>query len=64
MSRVGFEPTIRASERAKAVHALDCSVTVTGATTVILLKVKRCFSRDTIIKQRKEYTRMYTLVIE
>jgi hypothetical protein len=30
MPHVGFEPTIPASERAKAVHALDRSVTVTG----------------------------------
>jgi hypothetical protein len=30
MPWVGFEPMIPASERAKAVHALDCSVTVTG----------------------------------
>jgi hypothetical protein len=28
---VGFEPTIRASERAKTVHALDREATVTGA---------------------------------
>jgi hypothetical protein len=27
---VGFEPTIRASERAKTVYALDRSATVTG----------------------------------
>jgi hypothetical protein len=27
---VGFEPTIPASERAKTVHALDRSATVTG----------------------------------
>jgi hypothetical protein len=27
---VGFEPTIPASERAKTVHALDCSATVAG----------------------------------
>jgi hypothetical protein len=30
MPRVGFEPTITASERAKTVHALDRSGTVTG----------------------------------
>jgi hypothetical protein len=30
MSLVGFEPTIAASERAKTVHALDISATVTG----------------------------------
>jgi hypothetical protein len=30
---VGFEPTIPASERAKAVHALDSSATVTGLLT-------------------------------
>jgi hypothetical protein len=30
MRCVGFEPTIPASERAKTVHALDRSATVTG----------------------------------
>jgi hypothetical protein len=30
MPCVGFEPTIPASERAKAVHSLDRSATVTG----------------------------------
>jgi hypothetical protein len=30
MSCMGFEPTIPVSERAKIVHALDRSVTVTG----------------------------------
>jgi hypothetical protein len=30
MPCVGFEPTIPASERAKTVHALDRSTTVTG----------------------------------
>jgi hypothetical protein len=30
MPRVGFEPTITASELAKTVHALDSSATVTG----------------------------------
>jgi hypothetical protein len=30
MPEVGFEPTITASERAKTVHALDHSATVTG----------------------------------
>jgi hypothetical protein len=30
MPWVGFEPTIPASDRAKTVHALDCSATVTG----------------------------------
>jgi hypothetical protein len=31
MPWLGFEPTIPASERAKTVHALDCSATVTGS---------------------------------
>jgi hypothetical protein len=31
---VGFEPTIPASERAKTVHALDSSATVTGTTEI------------------------------
>jgi hypothetical protein len=30
MPWVGFEHTVPASERAKTVHALDCSATVTG----------------------------------
>jgi hypothetical protein len=30
MPYVGFKPTIQASKRAKTVHALDCSATVTG----------------------------------
>jgi hypothetical protein len=30
---MGFEPTIPASERAKTVHALDHSATVTGLQT-------------------------------
>jgi hypothetical protein len=30
MPEAGFEPTILASERAKTVHALDRSATVTG----------------------------------
>jgi FAD synthase len=30
LASVGFEPTITASERAKTVHALDRSATVTG----------------------------------
>jgi hypothetical protein len=32
MTRVGFELTIPASERAKTVHALDRAATVTGIT--------------------------------
>jgi hypothetical protein len=30
MPRVGFEPTIPASERTKAIYALDRAATVTG----------------------------------
>jgi hypothetical protein len=33
MPWVGFEYTIPASERAKAMHALDCSAIVTGEET-------------------------------
>jgi hypothetical protein len=33
MSCVGFEPTVPASKRAKRVHALDGSATVTGLHT-------------------------------
>jgi hypothetical protein len=39
MPWVGSEPMIPASERAKIVHALDCSATVTGAWNVTSLKI-------------------------
>jgi hypothetical protein len=44
MPRVGLEPTILASERAKAVHALDRSTTVTGGiiSVFILICVVLC----------------------
>jgi hypothetical protein len=35
---VGFELTIPASERAKTVHALDRSATVTGSQLLLLAK--------------------------
>jgi hypothetical protein len=35
MSLVGFEPTIPAPKRAKTVHALDDSATVTGEWTTV-----------------------------
>jgi hypothetical protein len=38
MPWVGLEPTILASERAKTVHALDRSATVTGKTPIQDLK--------------------------
>jgi hypothetical protein len=34
MPLVGFETTVPASERAKAVHALDRSATVTGTVNI------------------------------
>jgi hypothetical protein len=34
MPYMGFEPTIPASERAKTVHALERSATVTGAANI------------------------------
>jgi hypothetical protein len=45
MPCVGFEPTIPVSERAKTVHALDRSVTVTGYDLFSHPKVKREASR-------------------
>jgi hypothetical protein len=39
MPRVGLEPTITASERAKTVHVLDRSATVTGSLRYIELKL-------------------------
>jgi hypothetical protein len=39
MPFVGFEPTIPVSERAKTVHALDRSVTVTGTEYVGIQKM-------------------------
>jgi hypothetical protein len=38
MHCVGIEPTIPASERAKIVHALDLSVTMTGSLEVTPIK--------------------------
>jgi hypothetical protein len=35
MPEAEFEPTITASERAKAVHVLDISATVTGKKAII-----------------------------
>jgi hypothetical protein len=40
MPRVGFEPTIPASKRAKTVHALDNSATVTGLVESVNDKLK------------------------
>jgi hypothetical protein len=39
MPRVGLEPTITASERAKTVHALDRSATVTGTQNTYLEQI-------------------------
>jgi hypothetical protein len=36
---MGFEPTIRALERAKTVHALDCTATVIGIKATTFLKL-------------------------
>jgi hypothetical protein len=44
MPCVGFEPTIPASERAKTVHALDRSATVTGDS--------RCYSNPKLLNFR------------
>jgi hypothetical protein len=41
MPRVGFEPTIRASKRAKTVHTLDHSAAVTGTLSIAQIKVFR-----------------------
>jgi hypothetical protein len=38
MPCVGFEPTIPASERAKIVHPLDRTATVTGQVLIITIK--------------------------
>jgi FAD synthase len=49
MSCVGFEPTIPDSERAKTVHALDLSATVTGH---IALYGKKIIVLENISKER------------
>jgi hypothetical protein len=41
MPLVEFEPTIPASERAKTVHALDRSATVTGMPTVYTSRTQK-----------------------
>jgi hypothetical protein len=45
MPEVGFEPTITASERAKTVHALDSSATVTGS------KIRKILNSDSKVMQ-------------
>jgi hypothetical protein len=45
MPCVGFEATIPVSERAKVVHALDRSATVTGIKKPIKLKIMRIILR-------------------
>jgi hypothetical protein len=44
MPCVGFEPTILASERAKTVHALVRSVTVTGMGVIVNVKYRKIYS--------------------
>jgi hypothetical protein len=39
MPWVGFKPTVPASERAKTVHALDRSATVTGEEVVQIINI-------------------------
>jgi hypothetical protein len=41
MPRVGFEPMVPASARAKTVHALDRSAAVTGVTLLLLYFIFR-----------------------
>jgi hypothetical protein len=48
MPWVGFKPTVPASERVKAVHALDRSVTVTGDGVIVFqntILIKIAFSK-------------------
>jgi hypothetical protein len=40
MPEAGLEPTITASERAKTVHALERSATVTGGYTLVSLNIQ------------------------
>jgi hypothetical protein len=42
MPFVGLEPTIPASERAKTVHALDCSATQAGSHLQLLMCNAAC----------------------
>jgi hypothetical protein len=48
---MGFEPTILASERAKTVHALDRSATVTGHRKYIQGKYKIDFIRVYVFRK-------------
>jgi hypothetical protein len=55
MLYVRFEPTILASERAKTVHALDRSTTVTGRSLVTIIKLKEQ-GRHVVISRYKNTT--------
>jgi hypothetical protein len=46
MLYVGFEPTIQATERAKGVHALDSSATVTVHRLYNLTKIWKTFRQE------------------
>jgi hypothetical protein len=59
MPCVGFEPTIQASERAKTVHALERSATVTGADMLCdILSFKLCFSHTRNVISASKYVQL------
>jgi hypothetical protein len=59
---VRFEPTIAASERAKTVHALDRSATVTVISSSSPMKVIRCFGETCRLQLQSQTTIMKQVV--
>jgi hypothetical protein len=54
MPWVGFEHTIPASERAKTVHTLDRSATVTGSVKELLLRNPKKWKPDSLIHDGRD----------
>jgi hypothetical protein len=61
MPYVGFETTIPGSERAKTVHALDRSATVTGTMNSYVPNISNNFRKSEDI--RKKYLFLRTMVL-
>jgi hypothetical protein len=59
MPCAGFEPTIPASERAKTVHALERSATVTGGYTTYIHGIEVLLERSAVSQPLKKFPALY-----
>jgi hypothetical protein len=63
MPWVGFDPTVPASERAKPVHALDSSATVTGAYLLVLCNREYIVSIQLINNEVNEVLALFVYIL-